>query len=48
MKEVSELKEAELFLSPVDLEEEPKYCLVVPYPTDLGLISERLSNEFYR
>ena len=45
---VSELDEAFMFRQPVDLEEEPMYCLAVPFPTDLSTIRERLQNQFYR
>ena len=45
---VSELDEAFMFRHPVDLEEEPTYCLAVPFPTDLSTIRERLQNLFYR
>lgn len=45
---VSELDEAFMFRHPVDLEEEPMYCLAVPFPTDLSTIRERLQNLFYR
>ena len=45
---MSELKEAEMFVNPVDLEEEFVYCTVVPFPTDLSTIVERLRNGFYR
>ena len=45
---VSELDEAFMFRQPVDLEEEPMYCVAVPFPTDLSTIRERLQNQFYR
>jgi bromodomain and WD repeat domain-containing protein 1/3 len=42
------MEEAEMFINPVDLEEEVVYCTVVPFPTDLSTITERLANGFYR
>ena len=42
------LEEADMFRNPVDLEEEFFYCTVVPFPTDLSTILERLKNKFYR
>ena len=42
------LEESEMFCSPVDIEEEYFYCVVVPFPTDLSTILERLKNGFYR
>ena len=47
-KEEDELEEADMFLDPVDLEEEPTYCTVVPFPTSVSTIAERLRNGFYR
>ena len=48
LEAVSRMEEAVMFVSPVDLEEEPTYCLAVPFPTDLSTIQERLQNGFYR
>lgn len=45
---VSRMEEAVMFVNAVDLEEEPTYCLAVPFPTDLSTIQERLQNGFYR
>ena len=45
---VSTLDEAAMFLEPVDLEEIPDYCTLVPFPTDLATIKTRLQNRFYR
>ena len=45
---MEEMEEADMFVKPVDLEEEHVYCTVVPYPTDLSTIKERLKNGFYR
>ena len=42
------LEESEMFSVPVDIEEEVLYCSVVPFPTDLSTILERLKNGFYR
>ena len=42
------MKEAEMFVEPVDLEDVPTYCLVIPYPTDLSSIRQRLASGFYR
>uniref|UniRef100_A0A8C2X5J6 Bromodomain and WD repeat domain containing 1 n=1 Tax=Cyclopterus lumpus TaxID=8103 RepID=A0A8C2X5J6_CYCLU len=36
------------FSGPVDLVQYPTYCTVIAYPTDLGTISLRLRNRFYR
>ena len=47
-KEEDELEEADMFLDPVDLDEEPTYCTVVPFPTSVSTIAERLRNGFYR
>ena len=47
-KIMENLEEAEMFLNPVDLEEEVVYCTVVPFPMDLSTIAERLRNGFYR
>ena len=41
-KEEDELEEADMFLDPVDLDEEPTYCTVVPFPTSVSTIAERL------
>ena len=45
---VSTLDEAAMFLEPVDQEEIPDYCTLVPFPTDLATIKTRLQNRFYR
>ncbi len=45
---VLELDEAYMFQEPVSLEAVPNYCTIVAYPTDLGTITEKLSNRFYR
>ena len=47
-KEEDELEEADMFLDPVDLDEEPTYCTVVPFPTSVFTIAERMRNGFYR
>ena len=47
-KEEDELEEADMFLDPVDLDEEPTYCTVVPFPTSVSTIAERMRNRFYR
>ena len=47
-KEEDELEEADMFLDPVDLDEEPTYCTVVPFPTSVSTIAERMRNGFYR
>ena len=43
-----EMQEAAMFVNPVDFEEEPMYCVAVPFPTDLTTIKTRLRNGFYR
>ena len=48
LKNTDELKEARMFLNPVDLEEESEYCTVVAFPTSISTIAERLRNGFYR
>ena len=45
---MEELEEAEMYVNPVDLEEEAVYCTVAPFPTDLTTITQRLKNNFYR
>lgn len=45
---VDGLKEAELFLAPVDLEKYPGYSELVRYPIDLNTIKQRLKTGFYR
>lgn len=45
---MEEMEEAEMFIEPVDLEEEPTYCTVVPLPTCLTTIVEKMKNGFYR
>ena len=36
------------FLEPVDLKKEFNYCTVVPFPTSISTIAEKLRNKFYR
>ena len=48
LEKVGQLDEAAMFVEPVDLEEIPDYCTVVPFPTDLSTIKTRLRNRFYR
>ena len=48
LEAVSQLDEAAMFLEPVNLEDNPDYCTVVPFPTDLSTIRTRLQNRFYR
>ena len=43
-----ELDEAYMFRDPVDLEQVPSYCTLVPFPTDLSTITQRLRNKLYR
>ena len=42
------MDEAHMFREPVDLELVPSYCKLVPFPTDLATIAERLRNGLYR
>ena len=48
LKNKDKLEEADMFLDPVNLKEEPTYCTVVPFPTCVSTIAERLRNGFYR
>ncbi|GIY93031.1 bromodomain and WD repeat-containing protein 3 [Caerostris extrusa] len=45
---IMELKIAESFVQPVDLNLYPSYAMVVEYPIDLGTIKARVQNRFYR
>ena len=45
---VRKMDEAFMFCQPVDLEQVPSYCTLVPFPTDLSTITERLRNGLYR
>ncbi len=42
------LEEADLFRQPVDLQDYPRYCRTVAFPTDLSTIIRRLQNNYYR
>ena len=45
---MEKMEEAEMFITPVDIDEEYLYCSVVPFPTDLSTILEKMRNGFYR
>ena len=47
-EQIMELRIAEHFLAPVDLNLYPAYARVVAYPMDLNTIKERLHNRYYR
>lgn len=48
LNQVMQLRIAELFLVPVDLNQYPSYAYVVEYPVDLSTIKSRFENHFYR
>lgn len=48
LTEISKLSEAEPFITPVDLDAYPSYCQIVPFMTDIGTITEKLKNKFFR
>lgn len=46
--DIMELEIAKPFVDSVDLDDYPDYCLIVPYPMDLGLIMSRIEGNYYR
>ena len=48
LKKKVKFEEAKYFLNPVDLNKELVYCTVVPFPTSISTIAERMRNGFYR
>lgn len=45
---LSQLNFAGPFVYPVDVQQYPDYWSVVPYPTDLNTVREKLLNQYYR
>ena len=48
LEALSQLNFAGPFVYPVDVQQYPDYWSVVPYPTDLNTIREKLLNKYYR
>lgn len=48
LEALSQLYLAGPFVYPVDVHEYPDYWSVVPYPTDLNTVREKLLNKYYR
>lgn len=48
LEALSQLHFAGPFVYPVDVHEYPDYWSVVPYPTDLNTLREKLLNKYYR
>ena len=48
LEALSQLHFAGPFVYPVDVHEYPDYWSVVPYPTDLNTVREKLLNKYYR
>lgn len=48
LEALSQLYFAGPFVYPVDVHEYPDYWSVVPYPTDLNTVREKLLNKYYR
>ncbi|XP_071819247.1 uncharacterized protein [Apostichopus japonicus] len=48
LNQVMSLRIAQMFNAPVDLSTYPDYAMIVPYPTDLTTIRNRLRCRFYR
>lgn len=48
LEALSQLNFAGPFVFPVDVQAYPDYWSVVPYPTDLHTILEKLLNKYYR
>jgi len=48
LEALSQLNFAGPFVYPVDVQAYPDYWTVVPYPTDLSTIREKVLNKYYR